>query len=132
MNAVTAITKAHIQRLDALRKALLPVNSRLFLLKRTTDKSKLISLGEIDSAWYSKFNTFRGQMLISIGTLDDSFADLIAQASFIGYGVPNADLEIDVYSIEPDRRDVVPPDGGSPFWKIFVTRDAKERFIIPQ
>jgi hypothetical protein len=47
----------------------------------------------------------------------------MSQTSYVAYGVEN-DGKLDLYSIDPDRRDVVPPNGSSVYWKVFATKVA--------
>lgn len=105
--------------------------ARCFLLKRSTDSSKLTAVEELTEGWQTRFNEYRGQMALSVATLDAGFADLIAQASFFAYGVPDADGDLEVFSIDPDRRDVIAPNGTSPFWKVYGTKAPEERFTAP-
>lgn len=116
---------------DDMREDLLPENSRLFFLKRGQDKGSLIVVREITFGWFIEFDKFRGQMLIYLALFDANFTDDLTQTSFIGYGVPNVLNELDVFDINPDRRDVVPPTPAEPVWKVFVTRAPQERFVIP-
>ena len=114
---------------DDMREDLLPENSRLFFLKRGQDKGSLEPVREIINGWLPEFDKFRGQMLINLAIGDVNFADDLSRTSFVGYGVPNASNELDVFDINPDRRDVVSPTPAEPIWKIFVTRKPEERFI---
>ncbi len=103
---------------------------KLFLLKRSPDSQELTTIQELTEGWQMKFNTYRGQMLLTYATVETEFADIIAQTTFVAYGVPDMDNQIEVFSIDPDRRDVIAPNGGSPFWKVFVTKEPTERFTI--
>jgi hypothetical protein len=69
-------------------------------------------------------------MTFKIATTDDAIDDLMSETSFVAYGVEN-DGKLDLYSIDPDRRDIVPPNGSSVYWKVFATKVASERFTIP-
>ncbi len=120
------------QKNDALRIALGRDNVRMFLLKRDGQTKAFVSIAEVTVGWQVKFNEYRGQMAFRVATIDDDFADDIAQASYIGYGVPDDDDEIEVFSIDPDRRDVIAPTGSSVYWKVYAAKVANERFTVPE
>lgn len=117
---------------DALRNALGRDGSRMFLLKRGGQTERFASVAEIVSGWQVKFSDYRQQMQFKVATTDADFADDIAQTSFIGYGVPDDDGEIEVFAINPDRRDVIAPTGSSVYWKVYAAKAANERFTIPE
>jgi hypothetical protein len=120
---------------DALRAAFAKDGTRAFMLKRGGQTSQFAVVSELTAGWYAKFNTYRGQMVFKVATTSDAMDDLMSQTSYIAYGVPvEAETDVfklDVYSIAPDRVDVVPPNGSSVYWKVFATKVANERFTIP-
>lgn len=130
MSEVTDIVDGHIELFDELREALLIDDYKIFLLSRDGQSEKFSVVKELTKGWYIEFDKYRGQMLVSYATLENNFGDEISQASFVAYGAADADGDFDVYSINPDRRDVVSPDGENPFWKMFVTREPTMRFRV--
>lgn len=118
------------QKNDALRAALGRDGERMFLLKREGQTKRFTPIAEVTAGWQVKFNEFRGQMVFRVATTDATFADDIAQASYIGYGVPDGSSQIEVFSIDPDRRDVVAPAGSSVYWKVYAAKEPKERFTV--
>jgi hypothetical protein len=113
---------------DKMRKVFVGPTSRCFLLKRAGQTSSFAKVGEVASGWFYKFDEYRGQVKLAIATTSDDFSDLMAQTSYVAMGVPAGDGSFDVYSIDPSRRDIVPPDGTSPFWKVFITKEPIERY----
>jgi len=103
-----------------------PAGVRLFLLKRAGQTEKFSVVKEVVSGWHASFDKqFREELEVSVATLDDAFADEIAQCSFLAYG--NASM-LDVYQF--GKKDAVGPNATSPSWKIFSTRAESERFTI--
>ncbi len=107
-----------------------PTETRLFLLKRGEHTSEFTEITEVTESWFVNYNDYREQMQFEIATTDADFLDYAAQASFIGYGVPDDDEKIEVYVIPDDARDKVPPTGPSPTWKLFGVREANERYTV--
>lgn len=124
------IIKKAARVFDKIRKRAFDANIRFFLLKRLNNSGKFVSVGEVFSGWYVEFNEYRGQMVFEIATNEVGFVDTISQTSYVGYGVPDADNDLEVFSIDPDRRDVIPPNGDSPFWKVYGTKVPLERFKV--
>lgn len=131
MSELADITEAKIDEFDALREIFFDEAARCYLIKRGEHTEKLTVVKELIGGWYIEWSEYRGMMKFSYATLDASFADEIAQASFVAYGVPDESGTLDVYAIDPERRDVVSPSGDEPFWKAYLSRDAKERFTVP-
>ena len=102
-----------------------------YLIKRSGQTKRFSVVLELTTGWFASWDKFREAMALRVATSDASFADKLAQSSFVAYGTPDADDAIDVYEISPDKRDKVPPTETSPCWKVFVTRDDKERFTVP-
>lgn len=131
MSLLDTIIRVNAKGNDIHRRLLMSSEAVCYLLKRKGETgTKWTVVQQITSGWDVKYNDYRAQMVLSIATSTANFEDLMAQTSYIAYGIP-ASGSVDVYSIDPDRRDVVPPTGESPFWKVYVTRDGKERFTIP-
>lgn len=117
---------------DSLRAAFLPDDSACFLIKRAEfSGTRWTVVKELTRGWFIEFSEYRGQFKLLYATLDADFTDEIAQTSFIAYGAPGADGEIDVFSIDPDKRDIIPPTGTNSQWKIYVDKAPLERFLIP-
>lgn len=115
---------------DALRLAFLPNGSRCFLLKRGKDSGKKFESFELVSGWMVEFSEFRTQFKLLYSTNDAAFNDEIYTSSFIAYGVPDADGEIEMFSINPDKRDIIPPTGTNSQWKVYVDKSPGERFKV--
>src|SRR5687767_824183 len=81
---------------SALTSAFLPSGARCFLLKRGLNSGKLVVVKELTSGWFMEFSEYRGQFKLLYATLDPLFSNEIAQTAFIGYGVPDADNQIEV------------------------------------
>jgi hypothetical protein len=133
MTETTAdIIAGQIEKFDALREEFLDGNARLFLLKRAKNSENFAVIAEVAAGWYVRWNEYRQQLRIAVAAVEAEFADYAAQSSFVAYGVPDADSQIDVYQTDDDRRDKVPPEGGSPYWKFYVLRVKEERFTVPE
>ena len=86
---------------------------------------------ELTGGWFIEFSEYRGQFKLLYAGADANFSDEIAQVSYIACGVPDGSGEIEVFSINPDKRDVIPPTGTNPLWKVYVDKAPAERFLIP-
>lgn len=104
-----------------------PDGVRLFLLKRAGQTEKFAIVREVTGGWFAAFDKqFREELKVSVATLSESFADELAQCSFLAYG--STDL-LDVYKF--DKKDAVQPVVTSPSWKIHAVRVENERFAVP-
>lgn len=108
------------------------LNKRCFLLDRAGETKRFTIVAELLSGWKMYYNEFRGQMTLEHATLDPDFNDLYARMSWVAYGEPagSGGNILDVYSTLPSREDVIAPTTDSPYWKVYLTRAAKERFTI--
>ena len=102
-----------------------------YLIKRDGQTKRFTVVIDLVTGWFVSPDKFREAFSLRYATADASFGDKLAQSSWIAYGTPNADGEIDVYEISPDKRDKVPPSETNPSWKVFVQRFDEERFTIP-
>ena len=75
-----------------------------------------------------EFNNFREQFEFRFATGDADFHNAFIGCSFIGYGTPDGDSQIDVFGIEDQSRDKIPPTGTSPEYRAFAVRIPHERF----
>lgn len=118
---------------DSLRAAFLPTGSRLFLLKAAANSGvRWAVVKELTGGWFIEFSEYRGQFKLLYATLHTAaFADEIAQTTFIAYGAPDQQQELEVFSIDPERRDIIPPTGTNPLWKVYVDKEPTKRFQIP-
>ena len=117
---------------DSLRAAFLPDGVKCFLIKRAEfSGTRWTVVKELNGGWFIEFNEYRGQFKLLYATRSAGFSDEIAQTSFIACGVPNANGEMDVFSIDPERRDIIPPTGTNAQWKIYVDKAVGERFTPP-
>jgi hypothetical protein len=130
MSELADIIEAKIEEFDALREVFFDEATRCFLLKENKNSGNLISVTELTGGWYIEWREYRDQSQLSYATLETAFADQIGQTSSVGYGIPDAENTLDVYLIDPERRDVVSPSGEEPFWKVYVRLDATRRFTI--
>ena len=105
---------------------------RAFLIKRQGQTKRFSVVLELTTGWFVSWDRFREAFGLRAAAADASFADKLAQSSYLAYGTPDADGEIDVYALSEDKRDKVPPTETNPAWKIFVERDEKERFAVPE
>lgn len=116
---------------NALRQAFLPTGSRLFLLSQAADSGlKWTVIAELTSGWIVEFSEYRQQFKLLYAATDSGFADLIVKTSFIAYGVPDADSALEVFSIDPERRDIIPPTGTNAQWKVYVDKVPAKRFLV--
>ena len=102
-----------------------------FLIKRAAHSGEFVSVLELESGWFISYDKFRESTLLRVATDSPDFENLSAQSSYVAYGTPDADSQIDVYEISPDRRDRVPPNESSPVWKLYIERLPEERFSMP-
>jgi hypothetical protein len=116
---------------NKVRPRVMPA-ARYFLLKREGQTKRFAVVQEVTSAQYVGWNSYREQMQFKLASETDELADLLAQTSYIAYGVPNTAKEIDVFAISSEARDRIPPTGTSPFWKLFGVRQPEMRFAIPE
>lgn len=114
---------------DVLRGVFENEGARLFLLKREPHSQAFTLVSEVTAGWRARFNEYRGQMGIRIATTAAEFADTIGQTSHFAYGVPDEAGAFEVFEIEPDRRDVIAPNGNSQYWKIYGGKAADERYL---
>lgn len=107
---------------------------RCFGLKRGKETKRFTVVMEFTQGWKIRYSGFRQQLELSYATLEDSFVDQAAQMSYWAYGVGSdagaGALSFDVYGVDPERRDVVPPTTDSPLWRFYLTRLPEERFIL--
>lgn len=103
-----------------------------FLIKREGQTKRFSVVLKLETGWFVSWDKFRESMVLRYATESDSFADKLAQSSYVAYGTPDGENQIDVYEISPDKRDKVPPTETSPNWKIFIERDDEERFNLPE
>jgi hypothetical protein len=110
---------------------LFPDGVRFFLLKRGGQTERFGVVREVTDGWFVNYNSYRDQTQFEIATSDTEMPDDAAQTSYLGYGVPSTDDQIDVYAINDAARDKISPVGPSATWKFFGVRDVSERFTIP-
>ncbi len=127
--------KAKAKGNDVKRRLLLPPGYRIFFLKRSGETSKFSVIREITvgQGGHTKYSDWRQQLVLTVNTLDEDFADDAAQTSYwacgVGYGDDND--KFDVYVVDPQRRDVVAPTANNTAWKFFLTREPREVFVLP-
>jgi hypothetical protein len=137
MPLLTSTTRARGHANDIKRRLLLPPGYRFFMLKRAGETKRFSVVLEVTSGYYTEYSDWRQQLGFFNQTLDTSFPDKVAQTTHCAAGVPIVDVTtpgqylLDVYGIDPNRRDVVPPTVANSGWKIYMTREPKERFILP-
>lgn len=126
---VDEIIEEFAEAFDEIREELCDEGVRCFLLKRS-ENSDAFQSTEVENGYYSEWSDWREATVFSFATTEDDFADIFAAATHIGYGVPDADGEIEVFAFVEDQIDKVMPDGTSPFYKGYARKDAKERFKV--
>lgn len=104
---------------------------RIFLLERGIETKGFSEIVELTEGFTFEYDGYRQLMVLEYATLDPDFDDQIARCSYIAAGVPDGDDQVDIYEIDPSRRDVVPPTTDDPSWKIFLLRIPHERYEIP-
>lgn len=119
-----------------LKKAFLKDDVVCYLIKSKSFSGNNIPVTQVMDGWFverDKMNQaeYREESQFSFAGQSDSFADELVQTSYIAYGVPDSNNQVDVYEISPDAKTKTNPDGASPFWKVFARRDPKLRFTIP-
>ncbi len=117
------------QTLSVISDTFAPSGVRLFLLRRAGETSQFTAIREVTSGYWVRWSDFRGQMQFRYaGTtdVDDDFAI----ATHLAYGVPNGNDEIEVFEIDAESRDMVSPDGASPFRKYYANKLRHERYTI--
>lgn len=132
-NLVKTMTRIEAKSNSLDRKLIMPVGFRIFLLKRAGETSKLVSIREITVGAVVTYSDWRQQLVFKIATLDATFPDDVAQTSYWGAGVGRGtgNKTFDVYGVDPQRRDVVQPTADNANWRFFLTRDPRERFVLP-
>lgn len=133
MGAREALIKAEIKTNDAeTRIALDPRNTgfRAFFIERAVESKSFAVVHEAITGYRFEYNGFRQMMVFFYATLLPEFPDLLARSTHMAAGVPNQDGQVDVYEIDPSRRDVVPPTADDPNWKLFLLRQPTERFTL--
>lgn len=129
MALVDNIIRVQGKAADIKRKLLFESGLRCFLLKRGVESKTLTTVFELTEGWVMSYNNYRDQMELRIAA-GSEIADLLAQTSFIGYGVPDADGLLLIYGIDPSRRDLIPPSASSAVWKVYCVREPRERFEV--
>lgn len=127
-----SVIRAKAKGNDIKRRLLLPLGFRIFFLKRGGETKKFVVIREVTAGATIKYSDWRQQLVLNVCTLDGSFDNDVAQTSYwacgVGYGL---DKNIfDVYAVDPQRRDVVPPTANNAAWKFFLTRNPKESFTL--
>ena len=102
-----------------------------YLIKHAPNSKKFEVVKQLETGWFVTWDKFREAFSLRVATLDAAFADEQAESSFIAYGAPDADGDIDVYFMPTDKRDKVPPTETNPSWKFYIERDETQRFRIP-
>lgn len=116
---------------DDFRSIALDSAAKFYLLKREGQTKRFVIVLEV-TGWFYRWDDIRLQMLVGVSTTDTDFGDKIAQSDYAAVGVPDADGAIEVFVINPDRKDISQPDGTSPFWKMWMNQEPEERFTPPE
>lgn len=134
MSLRESVIRAKAKGNDVKRRLLLPPGYRIFFLKRSGETKRFTVVLEVavgDGAT-TKYSDWRQQLVLTVNTLDEDFAAKAAQTSYwacgVGYGDDNDTF--DVYVVDPQRRDVVPPTANNAAWKFFLTREPRESFVL--
>lgn len=125
------IQKAMSQKNTALTGVYGRNRQRLFLLKAAGNTKKLINVFEVTKGFLVIYDKYREQMFFNVAIADESgFMNFLAQTSYLGFGVPDTDNNIEVYAISFDARDRVAPNAKDVFWSLFATRKPEIRYKI--
>lgn len=103
---------------------------RLFLLKHKPSSGRYETGEEIAEHWHVEFLENSGEVKFSFAMLDENFPHIITAASFIAFGVPDADGDLEVFEIDPEKRDIAAPNGSNPCWTLIATKNKKERYNV--
>lgn len=140
MALVDTITRVQAKGNDIKRRLLMSPGQRCFMLKRAGETKAFTEVVELTSGWNIRWSEYRGQFVLEVAYVESDpsapvFQNFVSQASHIACGVPVTIAQdtdaLDVYITDPERRDIKPPTVDSPFWKLYLTRLGKERFIVP-
>jgi|GEM_PF-6177589 len=116
----------------ALTAAFAPDGTVCYLLRKEGETNTLSVVKQLEDGFFIEFNEFRGDFTFTYADADPSFRDAFARSTHIGYGVPDADGDIEVFEFSKTLGvDIVDPNGTSPFWKAGVSKVESERFTIP-
>lgn len=128
-----SVIKAKAKGNDVKRRLLLPPGYRIFFLKRAGETKKFSIIREVTTGAATKYSDWRQQLVLTVNTLDATFDNDAAQTSYWACGVGYGDDKniFDVYVVDPQRRDVVPPTANNAAWKFFLTREPRESFVLP-
>ncbi len=118
------VSKTH----DKVRRRFVDPYARCFLLKRAGQTKRFQLVAEISEGWRYEFDEFRMQMRLSIASQDERLSDWFAQSSYVAVGPPDRTGSYEVFSIALGERDVIAPNGTSPLWQAFLTKEAIERY----
>jgi hypothetical protein len=119
-------------RVNNLKKRLiLPTGYKILFLKRGGETKRLVLIRDLTSGAYVEYSNWRQQLVLGAAVneaVDTTFPDDVAQTSYWACGVPfGPSGTIDVYGVDAERRDVVPPTSSDPEWKFYLTRLPRER-----
>jgi hypothetical protein len=141
MPLVDTITKVKGRAADLKRRLLLNPKQLegqgpplCYLLKRAGETKRFAVILQLTGGWIVRYSNWRQQMALEIYTVDPLFANVLAQMDYVAYGVPYGDPvqnKLDVYAVAPAQRDVVPPTVSDAAWKVYLTREPRERFTLP-
>ncbi len=120
---------------DVKKRLILPGGYRIFFLKRSGETKRFTVVVEVTSGAVVTYNGFRQQLTLNcaVPDTDTNFPNYAAQTSYwaVGQGYGTGNKTFDVYAVDPERRDVVPPTANNPEWKFYLTREPRERFVLP-
>lgn len=102
---------------------------RVIFLEGSIESKDLSPVFEPTSGFKMGYSSFRSMPTLGYATLDEDFVNVIARASYVAAGVPVAG-KIDLFEIDPTRRDVIPPSANNPEWKFFLMPQANRRYTV--
>ena len=126
MNASTALQNAMASVNTALKAALMPESSRVFLGKRSEFSSAWVLVGsELTTGVFIEADDNRSESVLFRYANSGDFRDTWAQATHVFYGTGSS---LEVY--EFDGKDSIDPTGTSPFWSGRMVRVPNERYTV--
>ena len=129
-NKASVITKA-AGAFNKVRDKFMP-GERCFLLKYAEHSGRFTVITELTDSFWIRYSSYRGQFVFQYATNDETFNDDFAQTTHIAIGVPDSDDQLEVFALDPERKDVLKPSASNLIWKAFVDKEANKRFTIPE
>lgn len=117
----TSLLRVEGRLLDLDRRLEIGKTARLFLIKRGVEQKRFVLVREITEQWSIRWSEWRGEVVVLVGAADTTFPDEIISSSFVAYGEGRGEDNdtFDVFQLNPERKEVIPPVPKTPFWKAY-------------